>query len=229
MLEKMMLIVRSWDMDYQAVIFDFDYTLGDATESIVAGYNFGLSAMGWPLPDREAVRRTVGHTLENGYTMLTGDDDPNRKKEFRALFVACAHELQPATTRLFPGAAELLGRLSALAVPTAIVTTKHSDMLRRVLERQNALDWFQVLVGGEQVALPKPDPEGLCFTLKALKVTPETALYCGDTVIDAETAQRAGVPFAAVLNGTTPAEAFSAFPHVCIAEDLMELQRFLGI
>lgn len=216
-------------MDYQAVIFDFDYTLGDATESIVAGYNHGLTALGWPEPDREAVRRTVGHTLENGYTMLTGDSDPEHRRQFRAHFVECAHELQPATTRLFPGAAELLGRLNTLSIPTAIVTTKHSDMLRRVLERQNALDWFRVLVGGEQVSRPKPDPEGLLFAMERLGAAPADTLYCGDTVIDAETAQRAGVPFAAVLNGTTPAEAFIAFPHVHIAADLPDLRQFLGL
>ena len=216
-------------MDYQAVIFAFDYTLGDATESIVAGYNHGLTALGWPEPDREAVRRTVGHTLENGYTMLTGDSDPEHRRQFRALFVECAHELQPATTKLFPGAAELLGRLNALSIPTAIVTTKHSDMLRRVLERQNALDWFRVLVGGEQVSRPKPDPEGLIFAMERLGAAPADTLYCGDTVIDAETAQRAGVPFAAVLNGTTPAEAFSSFPHVHIASSLPELRQFLGL
>ena len=216
-------------MDYQAVIFDFDYTLGDATLSIVEGYRHGLPALGWPEPDREAVRRTVGYTLEHGYTMLTGDDDPEHQARFRALFVEAAHELQPATTRLFPGAAELLAALYRAGVPAAIVSTKRSDMLRRVLERQGALSWFRLTVGGEQVSAPKPHPEGLLRAMEALKVPPERALYCGDTVMDAEAAQRAGAPFAAVLNGTTPAEAFDGFPRVCVAEDLWALKNFLKL
>ena len=156
-------------MDYQAVIFDFDYTLGDATISIVEGYRHGLAALGWPEPDREAVRRTVGYTLEHGYTMLTGDDDPEHQARFRALFVEAAHELQPATTRLFPGAAELLAALDRAGVPAAIVSTKRSDMLRRVLERQGALSWFRLTVGGEQVSAPKPHPEGLLRAMEALR------------------------------------------------------------
>ena len=45
---------------YPAVCFDFDYTLADTTDSIVAGFQHGLTKLGWPAPDREAVRATVG-------------------------------------------------------------------------------------------------------------------------------------------------------------------------
>ena len=40
---------------YRAVCFDFDYTLADATDSIVAGFQHGFTQMGWPAPDRETV------------------------------------------------------------------------------------------------------------------------------------------------------------------------------
>ena len=40
-------------------------------------------------------------------------------------------------------------------------------------------------------------------------------------------AQRAGLEFAAVLNGTTPASAFDVWPHVFLARDLDALARFL--
>ena len=56
---------------FQAVCFDFDYTLGDCTESIIAGFRHGLTALGWPEPDREAIRATIGYLLEDAYTMLT--------------------------------------------------------------------------------------------------------------------------------------------------------------
>ena len=51
----------------------------------------------------------------------------------------------------------------------------------------------------------------------------------GDTVLDAQAAQQAGVDFAAVLNGTTPAEEFQNLPHVHIAPDLNDLRAFLGL
>ena len=45
---------------FKTVCFDFDYTLGDSTDSIVVGFVHGLTSLGWPAPDREAVRGTIG-------------------------------------------------------------------------------------------------------------------------------------------------------------------------
>ena len=58
-------------MRYHAVLFDFDYTLGDATESIVSGFRHAFEKMGLPEPAEGAVRRTVGYLLKDGYTMLS--------------------------------------------------------------------------------------------------------------------------------------------------------------
>ena len=51
-------------MRFKAVVFDFDYTLGDSTGPIVAAATAAAMDMGWPAPDREAVRLTIGYTLE---------------------------------------------------------------------------------------------------------------------------------------------------------------------
>jgi phosphoglycolate phosphatase len=45
----------------------------------------------------------------------------------------------------------------------------------------------------------------------------------GDSVTDAETARRARVPFAAVLNGVTSREAFKNYPAYRILDNLCEL------
>ena len=44
---------------FKAVCFDFDYTLGDSTDSIVAGFRHGLTGLGWPAPERETVRSAI--------------------------------------------------------------------------------------------------------------------------------------------------------------------------
>lgn len=217
-------------MKYRAVLFDFDYTLGDATESICEGYRNGLDRLGYPEPDREAVRRTVGQTLENGYTMLTGDADPEHRRQFVLGFREVVNPAQQARlTRLFPGAAQLLETLHGHGVRTGVVTTKHSQTLRAVLERFQLLPVLDYTVGGEQVTASKPAPEGLLRGMEHLGVARAETLYCGDTTIDAETAKNAGVDFCAVLNGTTPAGAFEPYPAVHIAPDLVELKDWLGI
>ena len=214
---------------FQAVCFDFDYTLGDCTDSIVAGFVHGLTGLGWPAPDREAVRKTVGFLLEDAYSMLTGDLDPERQAKFRALFSEVAVERQRRETTLFPGAEELLRGLKARGVKTAIVSTKRGDTIEIILERLGLADTVDLVVGSADVKRHKPDPEGLLFVLDRLGVRPENALFCGDTVLDAGAAQNAGTHFAAVLNGTTPASAFGQFLPDHIAPDLWDLAEWLGL
>ena len=216
-------------MDYRAVLFDFDFTLGDASEAIVAGFQHAFRKMGLPVPEPDAVRRTIGLVLEDAFTLLSGDPAPERRTQFRAYFTEVAVPMQIEGTRLFHGAVELLEALKEAGIPAAIVTTKRADTLRRVLERRGVLPLLASITGSEDVAKPKPDPEGLLAAVAAMGIPAERALFCGDTVIDAETAQRAGASFAAVLNGTTPAEAFEAFPHAHIAPDLVELRTWLGL
>ena len=214
---------------FKAVCFDFDYTLGDCTDSIVAGFQYGLTGLGWPAPDREAVRRTVGFLLEDAYAMLTGDSAPARQAQFRTLFTQAALERQRRETILFPGAAERLRALKAQGIKTAIVSTKRGDTIQIILERLGLADTVDLVIGSADVTRHKPDPEGLLAALDRLGVKPEDALFCGDTVLDAEAAKNAGTRFAAVLLGTTPAEAFARFFPDHTSPDLWDLAAWLGL
>lgn len=216
-------------MQYRAVLFDFDFTLADASEAILAGFQHGFSTMGLPAPDPDAVRRTIGIPLEDAFTLLTGHTDAEERQRFRALFTEVAAPMQVEVTRLFPGAEELLRALQAADIPAALVSTKRAQTLRQVLAPRGLLPLFASITGGEMVSRQKPDPEGLLAAVAALGLTPDQVLYCGDTVIDAETAQRAGANFCAVLNGTTPASDFAPFPTAHIAPDLMDLRRWLNL
>ena len=214
---------------FQAVCFDFDYTLGDCTDSIVAGFQHGLTAMGWPAPDREAIRATIGYLLEDAYTMLTGDKNPENRAKFRPLFLEVAQELQRREAALFPGASELLRGLKSRGVKIALVSTKKGDTLEIIMERFGLLQELETVIGSADVRRPKPDPEGLLLAMERMGVKPEATLFCGDTVLDAGAAQNAGCHFAAVLNGTTPAEAFDGFSPDYIAKDLPALHAWLGL
>ena len=217
-------------MKYKAVFFDFDYTLGDATDAIYAGFTAGMTALGQPIPDREAVRYTVGQPLEVAYTNLTGDADPEHQARFRAAFSAVARPMQQTEgVPLFPGAADLLHALHEEGIHVAVVSTKQRGTLEHILDKHGLMEILDFVIGGDYVSHMKPDPESALLGMERLGLSPEELLFCGDTVIDAETAKNAGCDFAAVLNGTTPAEDFDAFPSVCIAPDLFALREFLKV
>ena len=214
---------------YRAVCFDFDYTLGDSTDSIVAGFQYAFPILGFPSPDRETVRGTIGYLLEDAYTMLTGDGDAEHRARFRALFLEAAQERQRTETLLFPGAPELLRGLRARGVPAAIVSTKRGDTIQAILAHHGLEDEVELVIGSADVTRHKPDPEGLRLAMERLGAAPEETLFCGDTVLDAGAARNAGCPFAAVLNGTTPAGDCAPFSPLHIAPDLIDLARWLGL
>ena len=159
-------------MSFQGVFFDFDYTLGDATEAIVAGFQYGFEQMGLPEPEREAVRHTIGMTLEDGYTTLTGDQRPEQRALFRKLYTEKAGPLQVQVTKLFPGAAELLAALKEAGIPAGVVSTKRTDTLTAVLEARGVRQYLVSLTGGDKVDRPKPDPQGLLAALAELGLKP---------------------------------------------------------
>lgn len=224
-------------MKYQGVFFDFDYTLGDSTPAIAEGYRLGFAALGLDPPTVDQVRPTIGLTLADGYSLITGDHDPERQETFFRTFQetvgvkaqGAGRTLMIEGTTLFPGAADLLEALKNAGVRTAIVSTKPGDTIRRIFEHQDQLDLLDLVVGGDEVQHSKPNPEGLRMALEKLSLPAEDVLFCGDTVIDAATAQAGRCQFCAVLNGTTKAPAFERFPCVHIAQDLAELKTWLDV
>ena len=222
-------------MRYRGVFFDFDYTLGDSTDAIAEGYRRGFATMGQPEPTVEQVRATVGMRLEDGYTFITGDSNPDRQAEFHRLFMYSVgvkaqgedRKLMIEGTKLLPGAVELLTALKGAGIPAAIVSTKPGDTIRNIFRYQGHLDLLALVIGGDEVTRYKPDPEGVQLALDRLGLTADRVLFCGDTVIDAATARAGGCDFCAVLNGTTPREAFENYPTVHIADNLADLQNWL--
>lgn len=224
-------------MNYNGVFFDFDYTLGDSTLPIAIGYQQGFRAMGWPEPTVEQVRPTIGMTLADGYTMLTGDSDPERRQEFfRQFQIAVGERAQGDGARVmvdettfFPGAVELLEALHRSGTRVAIVSTKLGVTIRKIFARHGLEPLVDLIIGGEDVQRSKPDPEGLQLALGRLSLPARQVLFCGDTVIDAQAARSGGTDFCAVLNGTTGRAAFAPYPCVHIAPDLEDLRRFLAL
>ena len=72
-------------MNFKAVFFDFDYTLADGTEAIVAGFRYAFGRMGLPEPTEEAIRPTIGMVLEDEFTFLSGEADPARRSHLLLL------------------------------------------------------------------------------------------------------------------------------------------------
>lgn len=211
-------------MQYKAVIFDFDYTLGDSTEGIILSANYALEKMGNEPAEREEIRKTIGLSLPETYAALTGDRKPEKGEEFRSYFVEKADEIMTGSSDLYPDAREILEYLKQEGVKVAVVTTKFDYRIEGILEKCHAQEYVEMIVGGNNVANPKPDPEGTLLVLQKWNLAKGEVLYVGDSLVDAKTAKSAGVLFAGVTTGTTTAEDFKEYDCVGVFENLSELK-----
>ncbi|MBQ7337946.1 MAG: HAD-IA family hydrolase [Clostridia bacterium] len=202
----------------KAVLFDFDYTLGNSEEGIILSANYALNAMGLAAAERDAIRRTIGLTLPHTYAALTGDDDAQRAEQFTAHFMHRADEVMTESTVLYDGVLDTLAALKSRGIAIGIVTTKYSFRIDRIFAKYNARHLLDLIVGGDNVKAKKPDPEGVLYAMDALHLTRGEVLYVGDSTVDAKTAAAANIPLCAVLTGTTTAEEFAPFAPLYIAD-----------
>jgi HAD superfamily hydrolase (TIGR01509 family) len=99
---------------------------------------------------------------------------------------------------VYPGVPEALAELRAAGITVGLVTGK-SHGAWAITRELLSLGDFAVFVGDEDVAEPKPSPEGLRLALGRLGIEPPGAVYVGDSVNDAEAAWAAGLRFVAAL------------------------------
>lgn len=207
-------------MALAAILFDFDFTLADSSAPVVACITHALKSMGYSVPGREAIERTIGLALPETFARLAPGGDP---EELRRLFHARADEVMVTGTRLFPETIEVAMGLKRLGLKLGIVSTKLRFRIEAILAAHGAADCFDLVVGGEDVGKPKPAPDGLWQGCHRLDVTPDEVLYVGDSLVDAEAAAQAGLRFVAVLHGRTAAGEFAGYKPLAILPDLEPL------
>ncbi len=207
----------------KAIVFDFDYTLGDSTQGIALSINYALGQLGYEPRDIADIKRTVGLSLKETYCALTASDNEEEIQQFIRLFKEKADQVMVDHTQVYEGVKDVLQKLKACGYKTAIVTSKYHYRIRQILDKFDANELIDVIVGAEDVKVEKPDPEGLLWTVNHLHVEKEEVLYVGDSLVDAKTAENASIAFAAVLTGTTTKEEFRKHDHVYIGQGIREV------
>lgn len=210
-------------MNYTTYLFDFDYTLADSSRGIITCFRNVLNRHGYTQPTDDDIKRTIGKTLEDSFSILTGVTDPLQLAAFKQAYVKEADTHMTVNTVLFLETKSVLVALKDSGARIGIISTKFRYRIKELLNQHFSDDFLDIIVGGEDVKTPKPSPEGLLFALKQLHATKAETLYIGDSTVDAETAQKAGVDFAGVTHGVTTAEELQRYPHKKIMGNLEEL------
>ena len=186
------------------VVFDLDGTLVDTSPDLTAALNHSLVAMGRPAVDAATVRHLVGHgaraLIERGLALSGGGGEPAVARALPLFLDYYAAHVADGS-RPYPGAEAMLEALAGAGVRLAICTNKPVALSRALIA---ALGWsgrFAVNLGGDSLAVRKPDPAPLLAAIAAVGGDPGDAVFVGDSIVDMATARAAGVPVVAVSFG----------------------------
>ena len=194
------------------IVFDLDGTLIDSAPDIHAIANALLRGRGvHPLTLAEA-RSFVGRgaaAFVRRMRAARGLPDSDQDALLDAFMAR--YDGAVDLTRPYPGVPDALARLAAAGHVMGVCTNKPLRPAQTVLAHLDLARHMAVVIGGDSLPVPKPDPDPLNAAFEALPDGPE--IFVGDSEIDAETARAAHVPFVLFTEGYRSA-APETLPHV---------------
>lgn len=185
-------------MKYRLAVFDMDGTILNTLGDISASVNFALRAEHMPERTMAEIRSFAGNGVRRLIELSVPSDASQEACERVYNAFAEHYRLHCAdATAPYSGIVDLLSRLRAKGMHTAVVSNKPDDAVKALCARYfNGL--FDEAVGVCAGVRPKPCPDAVCGVLDELHIERAEAVYIGDTEVDAATAENAGLDFIAV-------------------------------
>lgn len=181
----------------QLIAIDLDGTLVDSVKDLYEAVNRMQSSLSRPLVSESDVLNWVGNGIDRlVHRALTGD---MRADAEAALFLQASTafrqsyaEIVGHYSRLYPGVLQGLDWMATLNVPLVVVTNKDAVFANDLLQQLGIRHYFKYLLGGDDVAVKKPDPEGLLKAASLCNAAPQRSLLIGDSISDFKAAIAAG-------------------------------------
>ena len=209
-----------------AIIFDLDGTLIDSAVQIAAAINrLRARRGGAPIAASHArgwISLGAAQLVASGLGALA-DEPVGDLAEFRAIYGALA----PDPSDLYPHVPETLRALRNAGHRMAICTNKPEGLARRLIEGVGLAACFDGLVGARPGLPSKPHPAPVREALALLGATAATAVYVGDSEVDAEAAAAAGLPFILATFGYAIGDP-SAIARAAQFDDFRDLPGLTG-
>ncbi len=183
-----------------AIVFDLDGTLIDSAPDLRAAANRMLEGEGFEPLDLPTIISFIGNGLPNlvRLAMEARGLDMTRHDALTEQVVGHYSAGNGALTALYPGVMDVLNGLKEQGHTLGLCTNKPIVATHEVLGQFSLTEMFSAVIGGDSLGQRKPHPAPLQATFDALG---SSGIYVGDSEVDAETAQRAEVPFALFTEG----------------------------
>ena len=169
-------------MKYKLIIFDWDGTLMDSAEKIVASIQTAAKILELPVPSAENARNIIGLSLAPALKQLFSLDGDlaveKLVKAYKSAFVGHKQSSSP----LFDGALTLLETLKSRGHLLAVATGKGRQGLQNAWQETQTGHYFHSSRCADD-AQSKPSPDMLQQILQELSLSPQQALMIGDTTV----------------------------------------------
>lgn len=183
----------------RAVFWDFDGTLAN-TETIWQAVQAELIAEhGGSMPAGLA-ESLVGTGMEHASTAIAGclpEGSLSPAQVAAELNSRVLAAVSAGGLPVQPGVAELLAELAEQGVPCALVSTSARELLELAVSKL-AVHPFLEIIGAQDVAEPKPDPEAYLLAASRLGVPIEETLVIEDSLVGAQAGNASGAVVLAV-------------------------------
>ena len=180
---------------YKYIIFDYDGTLVNSLPHWLAGYIKILKEFGIIATKKQVVEHCFGQ--KNGVVNL-GIKDP----EF--FYKKLLNEVSPKAINypdLFLGVKITLKKLNLNNINLSIVSSSSNKTILEDFKNKNIANYFDLIIGYEDVSELKPNPEGIYKIMDFYNDTnPKNYLFVGDSYKDLQAAKNAGVDFCLFKN-----------------------------
>ena len=189
----------------KAVLFDMDGVLIDATEWHYEALNEALEIFGFSIARDEHLARFNGMTTKKKLEILSNEYGLPFGLHGLISDIKQDRTLRIAAKKCFPTAAHLilLSTLKNSGVKIGVVTNSIRMTTEFMLKYAGISDFLDVLVTNEDVAQPKPAPDGYLLGMKLLGSLPAETVVVEDGMHGIAAANAAG---ARVIEVADPSE-----------------------
>ena len=193
-------------MKVRCVIYDCDGVLFDSLEANGRLYNDLCMSVGRPPLNREELMYVHCHTVFESIHLMFKDDNGLERKALE-LLKQVDFKQYIAFLKMEPHLIETLTTLKEKGI-LRVINTNRTTTMPHIMERFGLRPYFEMVVTALDVKNHKPHRESVDKIVDTLKLERNEVVFVGDSEVDRQTAESAGVKFIAYKNRDLASDAF---------------------